>query len=438
MNNSDEWRAQVKFQLQIMKALGWYFTINKRAHKKDAASQMNVHQSLISQATIAPSKADKIDESNYKENNIRLISFSRALKICDFLDVTIEDVLYYYQHRNSLVNMTEIDKLQNLTNKFTNFESCQEGSIQMTKDIESLFKVDNNLSRTSNLISDVRNPEFSQWFGKYYCYFSSTSSTEAGKRRNETFDKSSDNEEMKELLDCSTSDYIFCGILDIHDESKSKDGLCHVDFKFLSNPKKRRIKRYSGILTLSAQTKAVFCELISNDQGEKTYSIFEKQDLGPEFSHVQCCIAMVLTYSSKCHRRRPCCERMIISRKMIKENTREYDTMKAYLLMNDNKIRITKRKYGELIKEIEQSTDQDLQSIKQYFPNLQSLKGNTVKIEECAFIPESEIYNLHLLTDIQKQKFEVLLRLYSIAPWYCKTKATKTDMLFELLNSPRK
>lgn len=147
---------------------------------------------------------------------------------------------------------------------------------------------------------------------------------------------------------------------------------------------------------------------------------------------------MVLTYSSKCHRRRPCCERMIISRKMIKENTREYDTMKAYLLMNDNKIRITQRKYGELIKEIEQSTDQDLQIIKQYFPNLQSLKGNTVKIEECAFIPESEIYNLHLLTDIQKQKFEVLLRNHSIAPWYCKTKATKTDTLFELLNSPRK
>lgn len=112
-----------------MKALGWYFTINKKIKKKDVASQMNVDPSLLSIATISPRDADKINESNYIKNKIRLVSFSRAFEICRYLDVTIEEVLYYYQNRNILVNMTEIDKFQKLTNKFKKLESNQEDSI---------------------------------------------------------------------------------------------------------------------------------------------------------------------------------------------------------------------------------------------------------------------------------------------------------------------
>lgn len=190
----------------------------------------------------------------------------------------------------------------------------------------------------------------------------------------------------------------------------------------------------TGILILSANTRAVFCELASEDQGEKTYFILEKQDLRKEQTHVRCCMAMVLTYSSKVHRRRPCCERMIISNVRIKEDTEEYEVMKAYLRMNDSTIRITQWGYNELIKDIEQSSDSDLQKIAESFPDLHSLNGKNVTIESCAFIPESIIYTLNSLSNAQKRKFEVLLRNHSIAPWYSKTKATKADTLFKLLN----
>lgn len=159
--------------------------------------------------------------------------------------------------------------------------------------------------------------------------------------------------------------------------------------------------------------------------------IFEKQDLGNAQPHVQSCMAMVLTYSSKVHRRRPCCERMIISSSCIKSGTEEYEVMKAYLRMNDRMIRITDWGYEQLIKDIHKSDDPDLLKIAECFPDLQSLAGKTVTIENCAFIPESIIYALRMLSQLQQRKFEILLRNHSIAPWYYKTKATKVDELFK-------
>ena len=177
-------------------------------------------------------------------------------------------------------------------------------------------------------------------------------------------DKFENDPELRELLECSTEEYIFCGIMNIHNHKFSDDGLCHVDFKFLANPD----------------------------------------------------------------------ERMIISNKKIKKRE-EYETMKAYLRMNDSTIRITQWGYNELLKDIEQSDDSELRAIAELFPDLNKLNGSNVTIENCAFIPESFIYTLHSLTSSQKRKFEILLRNHSIAPWYSKTKATKADTLFKLRNS---
>lgn len=440
VKKTKEKQDQIRYQLHIMKALGWYINI-KKTKQCDIANRMHVDSAVISRSVISPKNAEDINAENFEQKGKRLLGISKALEICKCMDVTLENILYFYQFKNVLVELPKIDILEELTNKLTNSLNEHDLAINVLEnDIESVCK-DLNISsfnpkKINNLVFDIRHSDFQPWFGQYFCYFSSTSSEEAGKKRIAQFDSLSDNLELNELLECATDEYIFCGIMEIHNELESTDGLCHVDFKFLANPEKNLIKKYSGLLILSANTKAVFCELTSAEQGEKTYFIFEKQDLGKEQPHVQCCMAMVLTYSSKVHRRRPCCERMIISSKEIKAGTEEYEAMKAYLRMNDSTIRITQWGYNELIKDINQSKDSELLEIAKSFPDLCSLNGQNVTIENCAFIPESVIYTLNSLTDSQKRKFEILLRTHSIAPWYCKTKATKADILFKLLNAP--
>lgn len=436
----NEKKEQIQYKLHIMKALGWYIS-TQHIKQYQLANEIYMDPTAMSRALILPKKEDVINEKNYEQEGKRLIDMSIALEICKHMGTTLDNILYYYQFKNLLNNPSKIAALEKLTNGLKMYsEKDSMTSNALETKVKSVTKEMNiSLSETakaSNLISDVGHPDFKPWYGKYFCYFSSTSSEEAGKKRTQKFDRSSDDPEMNELLSCATDEYIFCGILDIQATNKSRDDLCHVVFKFLANPEKQLIKKYTGVLTLSANTKAVFCELASIEQGEKTYFIFEKQDLGKEQPQVQCCMAMVLTYSSKVHRRRPCCERMIISRKMIKEGTEEYEAMKAYLRMNDNTIRITQWGYEELIKDIERSNEPELMKIAQAFPNLESLKSHNINLETCAFIPESAIYTSHLLNDTQKRKFEILLRLHSIAPWYCKTKATTADILFKLLNTP--
>ncbi|MBD5552678.1 MAG: hypothetical protein HDQ96_16180 [Lachnospiraceae bacterium] len=433
-------KEQVQYQLHIMKALGWYINIHKDIKQREIAKEMNVDPTVISYAVIPMKDADYITEENYLKSNKRLISISRAKEICRCMNTTLPNVLYYYQFRNVLDNLDKINIFEKMSNKLNDVENKVEKLTEVSdiggELLQELKKGSSSVSvSVDKIISHVNHPDFLPWFGKYYCYFSSTSSDEAGKKQMSKLDKLDDDTELQELYECSTGEYIFCGIMNIYNHEYSMDGLCHVDFKFLANPDERLIKRYSGILMLSANTKAVFCELTSNDQGEKTYLILEKQDLGKEQPQVRCCMAMVLTYSSKVHRRRPCCERMIISNTMIRKKE-EYESMKAYLRMNDSTIRITQWGYDELLKDIRQSDDSDLQKIAELFPDLHSLNGKNVTIENCAFIPESFIYTLNSLTKPQKRKFEILLRNHSIAPWYSKTKATKADTLFKLLNSP--
>ena len=136
-------------------------------------------------------------------------------------------------------------------------------------------------------------------------------------------------------------------------------------------------------------------------------------------------MAMVLTISSGEGHRRPCTERMIFSRQPVDIHSESYEYLKANLHMNDNTIRITEWGYSELLKEIQDSDDPLLKKIADKYPTLKSLHSPVVKIEECAFIPETYIEELSDLQPEERKAFERLLRLHSLAPWYRKTKSSR-------------
>lgn len=428
-------------QMYCAKAIGWYLFLKKKElSQKDIAYAIHCTAGGLNRKLIMPKRSDEIiDKISFEKANKRILEISDAEEICRAMKTSLVDVIYFYSHREYYEkNPDQIDKLNKLPmlgEKFKH-EVIDLNKDFLDEDMEKNEGYNYSDENFKNLIIDVDHPEFEAWYGRYFCYFSSTSSDEAGKIRKAHFNKASDDEEISELLEISSNDYIFCGILNIFKKDKYDDGRCHAEFKFLASPGKKVMKKYSGVLTISRIRKAVFCELISDEEGEITYLIIEKKETGSTQPFVRCSMAMVLTFSSKEGRRRPCCERMIISRDIIKEGTEEYRTMKANLLMNDNIIRITQSGYEQLINEIRESEDMVLKEIIEKFPNLESLQGQTVVIDSCAFIPEAMIYKLKNLSDEQCRKFEVLLRLNSISPWYCKAKSAKANDLFELMKSP--
>lgn len=347
------------------------------------------------------------------------------------MGITINELLFFYQFKSALYNSSKIDELRQLINQMTQLTTSE--SFKPEEFPLSGLTEEPGGSYSERFISDSDAIAVKRWLGTYYCYFSSTSSAEVGKSRKNNEKKASDDAEVNELLDVLPSDYINCGIMKIT-PGDSQDELCHVEFKFLSDPFKHTIERYYGHLTLSHTVKAVFCELVSETRGEKSYIIIDNQDQGPKSSHPCCYIALVLTCSNKFHKERPCCERIIISSKVIQNNTPEYKTLKSNLLMNDGYIRITRWGYDQVIRDIKQSGEPLLEDIARKFPTLDKLEGKTVSIEPCAFIPERVIRSLHSLSEAQQQQFEMLLRLHSTAPWYCKTKASKADILVNMLS----
>lgn len=430
---------KVEEQIHIAKAIGWYISVMnsklnyKQYRQKKIAGKMHLSDAALSRKIIKPNEAGHItDSASFKAKDKRTLEISEAKEICRIINTSLTDVLYFYQHREFYEkNLQFFDKLQKLTNKLTISENDLDDIDNDISEVER--KEASMISRSSDFITNVMNPEFIPWFGKYYCYFSSTSSDEAGKRRVYSFDRHNEDPEMQELLEVMPDDYIFCGILNVLEGKAFDDEYCHVDFKFLADPNKGIVKKYHGILMISKIRNGVFCELIGDEEGEISYLIIEKKEVGRSQPQVKCSMAMALTVSSKAGHRRPCCERMVISRERIKEGTEEYKALKASLLMNDNIIRVTRWGYDELIKEIEESEDSSLKEIIKKFPGIQSFDSNVVPVEECAFIPETYIRQLNTLPIETRRKFEVMLRSHSIASWYYKTKADKADDLIELI-----
>lgn len=425
----------VQQSIHIAKAIGWYIdTVNKISNHKQytqttLAKQMNLSNSALSRKIIKKKEAGKIiDENSFKQEGKRKLEIDDAQKLCAYLDTTLTDVLFFYERKEFWEsNLSLFDKMNNLTKNLTN---SSDASIPFGDEfLQKSISLSSQSTKNSNFISDVTHPDFEPWFGKFYCYFSSTSSEEAGHERPKGFNRYNDDPELDEMLKITPDDYIFCGILDIQNGVTSNTPYCHVEFKFLSDPNKLHIKRYHGRLTISRIRNVVFIELLNNEEGELSYLIVEKKEIGSTNPYIQCSMAMALTISSHEGHRRPCCERMILCRNPIDINSEAYKTIKANLHMNDNNIRITDWGYNELIREIQSSNDPLLKEIARKYPNLKSLKSEVVKIEECAFIPETYIDELSNLTVDKRKKFETMLRLHSIAPWYSKTKSIKINDL---------
>lgn len=154
------------------------FKFTERITQKTLAEKMNINAASISRNIISPKDANSINEDNYEQKNKRLIEISRAMEICEPLDTTLQNVLYYYQFKEYLDNITKIDILKKLPNELTGSEKIQEKlpqdleiAINTIQQKQEGLETETVSSGENKLIMNADHPDFLPWFGKYYWYF---------------------------------------------------------------------------------------------------------------------------------------------------------------------------------------------------------------------------------------------------------------------------
>ena len=322
------------------------------------------------------------------------LSISEAKELCAAMGTTLGNVLLEYeQHiaqdsgvyeKTNSPEYSEVKADQNIPEQCHNIPG-QETTIYPA----CLF------SENDSLTNDISDPMFRPWFGKYYCYFYSTMSDES---------------------DC------FEGKLEIP-ESPS-NGCCHVRFGFVYNQAENLRKDYYGQLVLSKkQDGGAYCTLINHDdQGEITYLVMANPAVNN--SQVCCVVAFVATISAGKGTKRPCVERMIISR--VPLDGKEFEMAKAHLLFNDKRIRITEDNFRKLLE------NKDLPAtFKKRFADYENPFDAPFFAEylpQMAIIPESWVKSLSGYSDHEHQKIIDLIRLYSEAPRYNKIRQNTSEI----------
>lgn len=348
----------------------------------------------ISQSTVSKMLSEaNVDES---ENPYSNLSISEAKELCTAMGTTLGIVLLEYEQH-----------IAQDSRVYDKSHSQEYFAVKVDKDIpEQCHNIPGQettiypaclFSENDSLTNDISDPMFRPWFGKYYCYFFSTVSDES---------------------DC------FEGELEIPEAPGN--GCCHVRFGFVYNQAENLRKDYYGQLVLSKkQDGGAYCTLINHDdQGEITYLVMANPAVNN--SQVCCVVAFVATISAGKGTKRPCVERMIISR--VPLDGKEFEMAKAHLLFNDKRIRITEDNFRRLL------DHKDLPaSFKKRFAGFENPFDAPFLAEylpKMAIIPESWVKSLTGYSDREHQKIIDLIRLYSEAPKYNKIrqKTSETDI----------
>ena len=123
-----EAESSIRLRLRIMKALGWYISVHKEIKQIKIANRMHTDPASISRYVISPKDAQCINEQNYEQSGKRLIDIEKAVEICGHMGTTLENILYYYQFKNTLDKLPNFDSLEKLTNQLMCVENEKENT----------------------------------------------------------------------------------------------------------------------------------------------------------------------------------------------------------------------------------------------------------------------------------------------------------------------
>lgn len=393
---------EVAFFIEAAKALGWYRR-EIGIKQEILGSKVALSGSAISKYLIDPKMEKNFsNEEDLKRNSKLILTLEYALEISEAMGTKLCDILCLYEkHKKETANCTKLN---------------ESGFLNMLN------------FNTENLITDVDDSKYKPWFGDFFCYFSSTSSSEINKSKREN--RKGLMTEEQELFDITPSgDHLFCGKMSI---SKAEDNYCQVSLRFMSDKCNHNIKHYQGTLILSRQYSAGFISLYGQENGECSYIIVES----PDSRKLKCRMAMVLTLSSIDGHRRACAEKMLITKKRILEGSKAYQALKVLLPMNDSAIRITDVEYEKFLEELSASDNQELRQFADRYPELSDIvkTNSTIEKYESITIPESTINNWKKLSSESRTQLRMLMRKHSFVNWYYKANNKKAEEIYYIIS----
>lgn len=397
----------------------------------------NIKQTAVASACKFANSASSvskylIDESNMRDKNKpkskeefneifnkkkTFLDLAHAIDLATAMNQNLHTILSLYEGEGWYANST------NLINEKIVNKNQKDYLIQ--EPLGQLEEID-NLS-IANSITDINDPSFSVWMGTYYCYFSSTCSEEISKSKSEPSNINSMDEYQKSLYDIMPkNDHIFCGILEI---GKPYNGRCGVELTFMSDPSELKVKKYVGTLSLARHLTAGFISLTCTENAEKSYIILQSPDGSP----LDCRMAMVLTLSSIDNHRRPCAEKMLITKNKIVEDSKAYQELKALLPMIDNKIIISPENYAEQMEKLSGATSENISQFAKLYSSIESLAEINNRLETYVKIPEDSILNTFNFTTSEKAELIQSLREKAKANWYYKSNTSNATRIHTTL-----
>lgn len=374
----------------------------------------------------------------------RPLTLNKIKDICGALKVSLPEIIIYYENTKP--------KDEDNKNDTGQTEDKPDNSLNIVKTSDLLGTLPTVISKNLSLPFDQS--LYSPWLGTYYCYFPSNHSkvtrtnTKMFPKLCKAYCEDKDYEELYNLY--RQENNIHSGILCI--EQPSKGNYCLVSLKYLIEPDKGLIEKYTGRATIFSSKPGLYMELESKESDGFIYAIFDTRFNIKITKKTELSMGMILSSSES---NRPCASRIIISRKeRFDENKRYHYILRSNLMLNDSVIRIDTFGYREFVAHIkklsENNSEIESKELKKIIENLNKFvdryptlgeftySHDTPK-KECAFIDSKKVKQFFEkspdYTELDGIYFDSFIRLHSLSPWFSKVNAEKAKDFYDILGN---
>jgi len=260
--------------------------------------------------------------------------------------------------------------------------------------------VEERLQASSDqIITDAQNSAFRGYRGTYSAYFYTT--------KNE--------------------DYIHHGTFKIQEDPATRQ--CMADFRFKTGEKnedgKDIEKHYTGPIYYSVSMQTIYCEVYSEEIGEKCYLLFHYDFLA--YQNLECRLVTAITVSSGV-KRLPTMHKLLLTRTKLTPDDLEY--LCGQLKLNNSEILMSENAYREFLRDPKLP-----EKFFEYFGERQSLApGFLSSVAKVPYISFNEsLISDSFLPAFEKIKIICLLRKYSSAPRYNKISGKAEEIVYNYI-----
>lgn len=254
-------------------------------------------------------------------------------------------------------------------------------------------------TKSDQIIEDAHSSLFRGYKGKYNVYFYTT--------KNENL--------------------VHSGTFNILEDSVTNR--CMVDFRFKTGEKKEDgsdiEKHYVGPIYLSQSMRAMYCELCSEEIGEKSYLLFRYDFL--TYQNLECRLVTAITVSSGV-KRLPTMHKLLLTRDFLSDDDLEY--LSGQLKLNNSEILLSETAYHEFLRD-PKLPDRFFEYFGEKESHAERFLSSVAKVPYISF--NESLISDSFLPPFDKVKIICLLRKYSSAPRYNKISSKAEEIIYNYL-----